>query len=459
MKPSHAPAAASSHHQRRLQPARKLACEILAEAEKEEFYLDQILEKRLARTPLSAADRALVTALTHGVMRWRGRLDFELSRQFRKNYASAPPLLKSILRTALFQMRFMDRIPAYAAIHEAVALARAKFGENLARLSNAVLRGAQRAPYVWPPVEAQLANHDLAGLSHRLSYPLWLLARWLEEKGAPETLLLAQAFNEIPDIHLRLVRPAQNAEIVWQELRQLHITYAPIPGMSHIYKLSHADDIAGLRAFREGACTVQDASTCLPTLLAAPHAGETIIDLCAAPGGKALHLAETVAPARVLAVDIRARRLRLLTESAARMKLSVHAIVSDARYFFAPPADVVIVDAPCSGLGVLGRRSDLRWRRKPEDIPQLVQLQKEILHNAARLVKAGGRLIYSTCTIVPEENEEIAVWFLQQHPAFVLQPAHNFLPATFCDESGFVRSWPHRHQMDGSFAARFLKAS
>ncbi|MGH7493446.1 MAG: 16S rRNA (cytosine(967)-C(5))-methyltransferase RsmB [bacterium] len=439
--------------------ARRLACEILTEAEKEKFYLDQILERRLAQTSLPAADRALVTALTHGVMRARARLDVELIQHFRKNYETAPAHLRNALRTALFQMRFMDRIPAYAAIHEAVALVREKLGENLARLCNAVLRSAQRAPYVWPPVEDVLAQDDLPGLSGSLSYPEWLIVRWLAQYGASETLALAQACNEIPDLHLRVVHPDQNTETVLRELRRERIAYAPVPQVPEVYKLAHADQIAALSSFRNGACTVQDASTCLVASLAAPKASETIIDLCAAPGGKALHLAELAAPGKVIAIDLRAQRLRLLVAAAQRMKLCVHALVSDARYFAASPADVVLVDAPCSGLGVLGRRSDLRWRRKPEDIPLLVHLQKEILANAAQLVKIGGRLIYSTCTIAPEENEEIVAWFLQEHPLFLLQPARDFLPASFCDESGFVRTWPHRHGMDGSFAARFMKAS
>jgi 16S rRNA (cytosine967-C5)-methyltransferase len=459
MKSSRARAARAPRQQHDLPTARKLACEILAAAEKEELYLDQILEKRLAHTSLPAADRALVTALANGVMRARARLDAEIIQYFRKNYKTAPPLFKNILRTALFQMRFMDRIPAYAAIHEAVALARAKFGENLARLCNAVLRSAQRAPHVWPAVETMLAQNEIADLSDYLSYPPWLVARWLAQNGAGETLALAQACNEIPDIYLRIVRPAQNAETVLDELRREHISYAPVPEVPDTYKLSHADQIAALSSFRNGACTVQDASTCLVAGLAAPQAGDTILDLCAAPGGKSLHLAELAAPGKVIAVDIRAQRLRLLVSSAQRLKLSVHTIVSDARYFAMAPVDLVLVDAPCSGLGVLGRRSDLRWRRKPEDIPKLAQLQKEILANAAELVKTGGRLIYGTCTITPEENDEIMAWFQQQYPAFILQPAWDFLPAPFCDEKGFVRTWPHRHRMDGSFAARFVKAS
>ena len=453
------PAAAPSTQERRAHSARKLACEILAEAEKEELYLDQILDKRLAHAPLSAEDRALVTALANGVMRWRGRLDFEIRQHFRRKFETAAPLLKSILRTALFQMRFMDRIPAYAAIHEAVALARARFGESLARLCNAILRHAQRAPHVWPPVETLLAQRDLEVLSSFLSYPPWLVGRWLEERGANEALKLAQACNAIPDLHVRIVRPAQNTANVLQEMQQLHITCVPVPGVPEVYRLSHCDEIAALQCFQDGACTVQDASTCLVATLTGAGSGETVIDLCAAPGGKALHLAEGAAPEKVVAVDVRTKRLRLLQRSAQRTRFAVRAIVSDARYFSAPPAEAVLVDAPCSGLGVLGRRSDLRWRRQPEDIPRLVQLQKEILANAATLVKAGGRLIYSTCTITPEENEEIAAWFLQQQPAFVLQPAQDFLPAQFCDRHGFVRTWPHLHEMDGSFAARFLKVS
>jgi 16S rRNA (cytosine967-C5)-methyltransferase len=434
-----------------------LACDILTKAESGAQYLDQILEQRLARTQLAAKDRALVTALANGAMRWRARLDFELEQHFRRDYAAARPLLKNILRVALFQVRFMDRVPAYAALNEAVELARAKFGEQYARLVNAVLRNAQRAPYVWPGQDALLQPQNAAQLAAYLSYPEWLVQRWRARYEAQELFALAEAFNEIPPMTLRLVRPNAHARAFFEELAALQLAAEAIPDAPHVYNLPHLDQITKLNAFQQGLCTVQDASASLAALLAALQPSDRVYDLCAAPGGKTLHLAEFLGEGKVIAVDRSFARLQLVKKSAERLQLPVRLVASDARQFSALPAEVVLVDAPCSGLGVLARRSDLRWRRKPEDIPGLAALQKEILANAAGLVKAGGRLIYSTCTIEPEENEEVIAWFLRRHPNFAVQRADQFVPARFCDEHGFVRTLPHRHKMDGSFAAHLKK--
>lgn len=446
------PAASSS--------ARALACDILTEAESGSLYLDQILEQRLAHVRLTAKDRALVTALTNGAMRWRARLDVEIASFFRQNYSAARPLLKNILRVALFQLRFLDRVPAYAALNEAVELARTKFGEQFARLVNAILRNVQRQPYTWPKTALLLhEGSEAAQLAAYLSYPEWLVQRWRARYAPEELLALAEACNEIPPLTVRVVCPEAHTEAFFEEVVAAQITATAIPNLPHVYNLPHFDQITKLKAFKKGLCTVQDASASLVALLAAPQPHETVYDLCAAPGGKTLHLAEFLTNGKIIAVDRSFARLQLVKQAAVRLQLPVQLVVSDARQFSAPPADLVLVDAPCSGLGVLARRSDLRWRRQAEDIAALATLQKEILHNAARLVKVGGRLLYSTCTIEPEENDEVIAWFLQQFPNFILQPAQHFVPARFCDDLGFVRTLPHRHHMDGSFAAHIKKVS
>jgi len=438
--------------------ARALACDILTEAENGPLYVDQVLDRRLADSRLPPKDRALVTAITNGTMRLRGRLDAEIEFYFRRNYDRARPLLKNILRTALFQMRYMNRIPAYAAIHEAVDLARGRFDGRVARLCNAVLRNAQRQPYRWPSAANLLESGDIRRLAQCLSYPEWLVRRWLELHGNHETLAIAAAFNRVPDMTARVVRPQANTELLLKEIVAAGIEFQEIEGLPHFYKLSHTLAPSVLDAFAQGRVTIQDASAGLVAHLAAPAGGDTIIDLCAAPGGKALHLAEIAAPAKVIAVDISPSRLRLVREAAGRLRFPVQTIVADARQFCAAPADIVLVDAPCSGLGVLSRRSDLRWRRQQQDIPELIARQREILGNAATLVRPGGRLVYSTCTTEPEENDGVVNWFLQGHPDFQLLPANRFVSSRFCDRHGFVRTFPHLHDMDGSFAAHLKRA-
>ncbi|MGH7597609.1 MAG: 16S rRNA (cytosine(967)-C(5))-methyltransferase RsmB [bacterium] len=437
---------------------RAIAAQILSEAESSSVYVDYVLEKHLQRSAFPARDRALVTALVHGVSRWRSRLDAEIQQHFRHHFDEAQPFVKNVLRGAVYQMLFMDRIPAYAAVDEAVEMIQLRFGNNFSRLSNGVLRNIQRAPMEWPPIASLVEKKDLKTLAQMFSHPEWLIKRWVEQFGWKETAALAEANNRIPPVTVRVVRPEENLKPWLKQMKAREVKPEPVEHMPNFFHLPHLDDIASLPGFEEGWFTVQDSSAGMIAHLVAPQAGETILDLCAAPGGKALHIAEMIGTGRVVAIDLDPQRLELIAEAAERLRLKVHLVVADSRTFAAKPANAVVVDAPCSGLGVLSRRSDLRWRRRPKDITDLVELQKEILTDAAELVRQGGRLIYSTCTIDPEENDKVVEWFLEHHQEFRLEPARGFVHAAFCDERGYVRTFPHRHNMDGGFAARLVKS-
>jgi 16S rRNA (cytosine967-C5)-methyltransferase len=437
---------------------RAVAAQILSEAESSSVYVDYVMEKHLQRSAFPARDRALVTALVHGVARWRVRLDAEIQQHFRHHYDEAQPFVKNVLRGAVYQMLFMDRIPAYAAVDEAVEMIQLRFGNNFSRLANGVLRNIQRAPMEWPPIESVVEKKELKMLAQMFSHPEWLLKRWIEQFGWKETAALAEADNRIPPITVRVVRPEENLKPWLEQMAAREVTPEPIKHVPNFYRLPHLDDITALPGFAEGWFAVQDPSAGMVTRLAAPQKGETVIDLCAAPGGKALHLAEMVATGKIVAVDLDPWRLHMVKEGAQRLHCAIQPVIADARTFAAMPADVVLVDAPCSGLGVLSRRSDLRWRRRQKDIADMVELQKEILTNASELVKTGGRLIYSTCTIDSEENEKVVDWFLEHHQEFRLEPAKNFVHVMFCDERGYIRTLQSRHNMDGSFAARLVKA-
>jgi 16S rRNA (cytosine967-C5)-methyltransferase len=442
---------------------RAIAAQILSEAESSFVYVDQVLEKHLQRAAFPARDRALVTALVHGVARMRARLDGEIQQHFRHHYNEAQPFLKNVLRCAVYQMLFMDRIPAYAIVDEAVEMIRLKFGKNFSQLVNGVLRNIQRAPHEWPAVDSLVENKDLKTLAQLLSHPEWLLKRWTEQFGWAEAVALAEANNRIPPLTIRVVRPEENLKPWLKKMASQKVKPEPVEHTPNFYRLPHLDDVASLPGFRDGWFTVQDPSAGLVTHLASPQSGETVLDLCAAPGGKLLHLAELVGEeeghaARVIGVDRDYQRLRMVKEAAVRLRLSVSLVLADSRIFSSTPCDLVVVDAPCSGLGVLSRRSDLRWRRRLKDITDMAELQKVMLTNAAELVKPGGRLIYSTCTIEAEENEKVVEWFLEAHREFGLEPAQQFVHAAFCDERGHVRTLPIRHNMDGSFAARMVKS-
>lgn len=432
---------------------RRVTVQLLTNAERGGFFIDQELETLLVREALPRRDRALVTMLVNGVTRMKMRLDFEISQYYQREYQKAPVLLKNILRTAFYQSEFLDRIPDYAIISESVDLAKRYFGEERSRLVNAILRERQRQPVIWPPLEVVLRDLDL--LAAYLSHPRWLLEKWLKRMPVTEVMEFGEANNRAPAVTLRVVRPDINREEFEKHLRTWNIPVEQLAAAPHFYRLGGRLDLHSLAAMRQGLCVVQDASAGLAGNLVTAQAGERIYDLCAAPGGKALQMAES--SAEVTAVEINALRARLIEEASARISIPVKVIEADATIFEAEPADGVLVDAPCSGLGVLSRRADLRWQRRPEDFAQLQSLQLRLLDNAARLVKPGGRIIYSTCTIEPEENEIVVHEFLQKHPEFQVVSAKAFVHGSFCDESGFIRTLPHLHNLDGSFAARLMR--
>ena len=435
--------------------ARQVTVQLLTSAERDGFFVDHELERVLLREALPRRDRALVTMLVNGVTRMRQRLDFEIANYYKKDYERAPLPLKNILRTAFYQNEFLDRVPDYAIVFESVNLAKKYFGEERGNLVNAILRERQRRPMTWPPQEA-LAR-DLDRLAAYLSHPRWLLEKWLSRMPLSEVIALAEANNRIPAVTLRVVHPERNAREFGKHLRTWNIPVETLRQAPHFHRLGGGIDINSLAAIKQGLCVVQDISAGLAARLMAARAGEQIYDWCAAPGGKAILMAES--GAAVTAVEIHAKRARLIEESSAKLGVPVRVLVADATSFEGEPANGVLVDAPCSGLGVLAKRADLRWQRKKQDITELQSLQLRLLENAARLVKPGGRLVYSTCTIEPEENELVIDEFLRGHLDFRMRPAGGFVDKSFCDDRGFIKTMPHVHGTDGSFAARLQRAS
>lgn len=437
----------------KLSHARQVAAQVLTRSERGDYFVDLELDKLFGIEALPRRDRALVTMLVNGVTRMRLRLDFEIATYYQRDYSRAPELLKNILRLAFYQSEFLERVPEYAAISVSVNLAKKFFGTARGNLVNAILRERQRRPVRWPLPEA--LSHDLDLLAAYLSHPRWLLEKWLRRMSLPEVLALCEANNRVPTMTLRVVHPERNTSEFEKCMAVRGIAVESVPEAPHFYRLRCAADISSLAAIRQGLCVVQDVSAGLASTLMAAAAGEQIYDLCAAPGGKAVHMAEN--GAAVTAVEINPRRARLIEENSTRVNLPVRVLHADATSFQGEPADGVLVDAPCSGLGVLGKRADLRWQRRLEDIAQLQILQQRLLENAARLVKPGGRLVYSTCTIEPEENELVVEKFLREHPDFRLIPAAGFVDKSFCDVIGFIKTLPHLHGTDGSFAARLQR--
>jgi 16S rRNA (cytosine967-C5)-methyltransferase len=426
---------------------RLIAVKLLTKNETTDEYIDHLLEASPAVKSLSAKDRALLLQIVSGVLKNKSCLDLIIAHYIQKGYRRFPVLFKNILRTAFFQLAFLQRIPDYAVVSEAVRLAKQLLDPKRAKLVNAVLRNYLRAPFM-PELPD---SPDIETLAAFYSHPGWIVERFVSQHGAQKVEKWLRANNEIPALYVRALR---EPETVANGNAHLQNT-----GLANYFKLTENVSLQNLPAWREGELIVQDPSAGLVIDLCAPQLGESVIDLCAAPGGKALALARTIEPdGHLQAVEISELRARKLRENIARTGLkNITVKVADARRVALPPADLVLVDAPCSGFGVLRRRADLRWKRKPEDFPQLIRLQEEILAHAAELVKPGGRLVYATCSIDKAENEEIAHHFLQAFPNFKLERAENFVAMNFSTPEGYLKTLPHLHGFDGMFAARLKR--
>lgn len=438
---------------------RGTAVKILNRVERTDSYLDKVLDAELRSPDLSDPDKGLLSELVHGVLRWQNKLDWILNGFSHGNFAKSEINVKNTLRVALYQVLFLERIPHAAAVNEGVEFIKRIRGEKPAGLVNAVLRNIIRniEGIRYPDPAEDQAQYMAVFYSH----PLWMVKRWMERYGVEETQALLAANNERPHLSLRVNPLRTDRSAFLKLLQQLQVQSSPSRFLGQFVRARGLSRIGQMEAFRNGLFTVQDESAALPCLLLNAQPGDRVIDLCAAPGGKTTNIAEMMRnEGQVIAVDKYEAKLSLVRTSCDRLGLrNVVFTVADAATMSAEPADKVLLDAPCSGLGVLSKKPDIKWKRDTSDIEKLTAIQTEIMENAALMVKPGGVLVYSTCTIEPEENQEIIRCFLEKHPEFVLEDAKQFVPPDFVTPEGFVVTLPHKHGMDGSFAARLVKSA
>ncbi|MFQ5628860.1 MAG: 16S rRNA (cytosine(967)-C(5))-methyltransferase RsmB [bacterium] len=425
--------------------ARLVAVKLLAKAETSDRFIDHLLETSPAVKNLAERDRALLLQIVNGVLKNRTYLDLVVEHYIRKGYNRFPVIFKNILRTAFYQLIFLQRIPAYAVVSEAVRHAKKLLDTPRAKLVNAVLRNFLRNPFTPDTPDAS----NISALAAYYSHPRWLVERYVSQFGRQDVDRWLQANNETPPVY---VRSLTSRELDSDKIERFG-------KVENYFKLAHGCRLENIEGWREGRFIVQDPAAGLVVELAAAQPGERVIDLCAAPGGKTIALAHMIGPKGHLdAVEISDLRAQKLRENIARTgQKNITITIDDARSVRLPPADLVLVDAPCSGLGVLSRRADLRWKRKPEDFGKLIVLQKELLSHAAQLVAPGGRLIYSTCSIDRQENEEIAHYFLQKFSDFSIENAASFVSADYSTSGGFLKILPHVHSMDGTYGVRFKR--
>ncbi len=433
--------------------ARRIAVQRLEKSESEGTYINL-----LADDAIPEVQRARVREYVSGVVRQKRYLDFLISRYYRGKMRKMHPRLRQILRLGIYELLFMDRAE-HGVVHEAVELARRQVGAHTAGLVNAILRRVLREREALPLPETGDRAEDLA---IRYSYSTWMVRRWLERWGPEATERLLRRMNERPYFSLRIHTQRVAVETLYAWMREHNIPFEPSPWLPEFVRVPRLQEVIRAGWLKEGYCAVQDEGAALVARLVAPAPGERIIDACAAPGGKTLYMAQmSDDQARIEAVDIHPHRVQLIESAAQKAGLtSVHTHVGDACDLLPrlAPADRVLLDVPCTGTGVLARRPDLRWQRQPEDLAELMQLQDALLDAGAEAVRPGGVLVYATCSLEPEENEERVAAFLQRHPEFELEaPLEGTVPQAVRTPEGYMQTLPHVHGVDGAFAARLRK--
>jgi 16S rRNA (cytosine967-C5)-methyltransferase len=450
--------------------ARQIAFDVLLRVTTQDAYADEALRGALS-DKVSVEDAGLATELTLGVLRWQRLLDFLIDRRLAKANKALDPEVRIALRLGVYQLNFLTRVPARAAVHESVELVKSARKRSAAPLVNAILRKAAKDPSnrrspgdaVTAFLSKDLPLADRLGIQY--SHPTWLVERWLRAFGEERTGALLDSNNSVPSLSAYLLDPQRQGET----LSALHKAGTDIkPG--HLLRESwtlEGGNPASTEAMRRGWIAIQDEASQAVAHLVGVKPGETVLDLCAAPGGKTLRLALDAGPAgHVIAADLHAHRVRAMAERIERAGIrNVETMTLDAtcplpldRLF-----DRILVDVPCSGTGTLARHPDIRWRLRPEDLENLHGRQAALLRNALSNLASGGRLVYSTCSLEPEENELVVNEVLsEKENAFHIVSAGKTIESllqesveveSFANSDGFFRTFPPEHRTDGFFAA------
>ena len=443
---------------------REIALTCLMSISQTRASVTAVVNSAFRKHTLSGRERRFVNGLVYGVVRWQKRLDWVLNHFINPRF-QVDARHRNILRLGAFQLLHLDGVPAHAAIFETVQLA--KGGHKTSGFINAVLRSVQRKAHTltYPPLGENPVEH----ISLSQSYPTWMVKRWIEERGVSWTLAFCRASNQVAPLSLRVNSLVTQREELRQSLAAsgiaTRLSQIATNGLILDTLESSADENTLKALLNREDIYVQDESAMLVAPLLAPEKMQLIVELCAAPGGKTTHLAHLMGNSgKIIAVDVSDKRLAVLKKNCRRVgALNVETEALDATQAdlgFIANADAVLIDAPCSGFGTLRRHADIRWNRTAEHLRTLREVQLNLLRNAAQHLKRGGVLVYSTCSIEPQENEEIIHRFLAEFPMYTVEHARPFLPhlpPNALLPEGFVQTLPQEHGVDGAFAARLRK--
>ncbi len=455
--------------------ARIVALECLLTLSHSNASIASVVDSAFGRHATEGRERRLVNGLVYGVIRWQKQLDWVLN-QFINPKFQLDARHRNILRLGAFQLLHLDGIPAHAAIFETVQLATSDRRKSSGRgktagFINAVLRSIQRegTRVAYPPLDTNPIEH----IAFSQSYPTWLVKQWLQTHDVSWTLAFCRASNQTAPLAFRVNTLLTQREKVCQflEMKGLPASLSKIApdGIALENRTITTFDTAGELTLKDilnrNDIYVQDESAMLVAHLLSPEDAGFIVDICASPGGKTTHLAHLMRnTGKIIAVDVSAEKIALLQKNCRRVEAhNVETRVMDATkadLAFIKTADAVLIDAPCSGFGTLRRHPDIRWNKTLKQVRALSEIQYNLLKNAAPHIKPGGILVYSTCSIEPMENEEVIQRFLADFPMYTVENARRFLPdvpLSAITPQGFVQTFPHKHRIDGAFAARLRK--
>ncbi|MDD3362427.1 MAG: 16S rRNA (cytosine(967)-C(5))-methyltransferase RsmB [Hespellia sp.] len=442
---------------------RELVLAVLLEVTKENTYSHIALRGVLDKYQyLDKKERAFITRVSEGTLEHMIEIDYIINQFSKVKVNKMKPVIRNIIRSAVYQLKYMDSVPNSAVCNEAVKLAQKKGFASLKGFVNGVLRNiARNLDTIKYPDESNLKDY----LSIRYSMPEWILTKWLKEYDRETVEKMLQDFQSEKPTTIRCNLHKLSVEELIQKLESEQVKVERHPYLPYALEISEYNYLGELQSFQDGDFTIQDISSMMVSEIADPKKEDYIIDVCAAPGGKSLHLADKLdGSGHVEARDLTAYKVELIQENIKRTGMTnIEAVLQDATVFdlaSKEKADLVIADIPCSGLGVLGKKTDLKYKASPEEIQNLVCLQREILKTVHTYVKPGGILLYSTCTISREENMDNVEWFLKEYPKFRLAD----IKPNLCEElkqaviqEGCIQFLPGVQQSDGFFIAKFIR--
>ena len=443
--------------QEKFDPVRAAAVEILMAIESQKRPADSVIAEMAANSPFSRLDMRFLRQLVNGTVKMKRRLDHDIRFFLSKPSATLAPNLSNILRLGFYQLFFTDRIPAPAAVSEAVDLARHFCDNSRARLVNAVMRNALRHPERIQFIDKNIdpVNH----LANKFSYPNWFVSYGLEEFKFEKTAELLEIMNRPPTMSFRVNYLNATPKEVEDILKGESMAFTPGRYLKEFYHLEEGAIPPGHNLITEGKIYIQDESAGMAVRLLNPRAETSVLDMAAAPGGKALYAASRMRNrGMITALDKSRPRLEMMLENIKRQGVTIiNTVHADNLEFKGKTFDRVIIDVPCSGWGNAGKHSDLRWLKNRQDVDRLFKIQSMMIDRAAKLVRPGGILVYSTCTVIRKENDQVIEEFLIRRKDFELESAGQYFDDEVVSERGFLKTYPNIDKLSGSFAARIKK--